>query len=134
MPIEAYFAVAAGGALGTLARYWLSGVIANTFGQTFPWDTLAINIAGSFAIGFFAALTGPNGRLLVGGTTRQFVIIGLCGGFTTFSAFSLQTLNLVNEGEWLAAGGNAVGSVVLCLAAAWLGMIAAAALNQIKGA
>lgn len=134
MPIDAYFAVAAGGALGTIARFWLSGMIANAVGQTFPWDTLAINVAGSFAIGFFAALSGPDGRLLVSGTTRQFVMIGLCGGFTTFSAFSLQTLSLMNDGEWLAAGANVVGSVGLCLISAWLGALAAGAINQLKGA
>jgi CrcB protein len=134
MPIRVYFAVAAGGALGTMARYWLSGVIANAFGQTFPWDTLLINVAGSFAIGFFGALTGPDGRFLVAGTTRQFVMIGLCGGFTTFSAFSLQTLNLLNDGEWIAAGGNVAGSVGLCLLAVWFGSLAGGALNQLKGA
>lgn len=134
MPVQTYFAVAVGGALGTAARYWLSGVIANAFGQTFPWDTLVINIAGSFVIGFFGALTGPDGRLLVGTTTRQFVMIGLCGGFTTFSAFSFQTLNLMNEGEWAAAGGNVLGSVILCLVFVWLGTLAAAAVNQLKGA
>jgi CrcB protein len=117
-----------------VARYWLSGVIANAFGQTFPWDTLVINVAGSFVIGFFATLTGPDGRFLVGGTARQFVIIGLCGGFTTFSAFSLQTLNLMNDREWLVAGGNVAGSVALCLVGVWLGSLAAAALNQLKGA
>jgi CrcB protein len=134
MPIMAYLAVAAGGALGTLARYWLSGVIANAFGQTFPWDILIINITGSFVIGFFATLTGPDGRFFVGGTTRQFMMIGLCGGYTTFSSFSLQTLNLAKDREWLAASGNIVGSVVLCLFFVWLGALLGSALNQLKGA
>jgi CrcB protein len=134
MPIMAYLAVAAGGALGTLARYWLSGVIANAFGQTFPWDILIINITGSFVIGFFATLTGPDGRFFVGGTMRQFVMIGLCGGYTTFSSFSLQTLNLAKDREWLAASGNIVGSVVLCLFFVWLGALLGSALNQLKGA
>lgn len=134
MPIMAYVAVAAGGALGTFARYWLSGVIANAFGQTFPWDTLIINVSGSFVIGFFGTLTGPDGRFFVSGTTRQFVMIGLCGGYTTFSSFSLQTLNLANDGEWLAAGGNILGSVVLCLFFVWLGASLGAMLNQMKGA
>lgn len=134
MPIETYFAVAVGGALGTVARYWLSGVIAHAVGQTFPWGTLAINVAGSFVIGFFGALTGPDGRLLVSGTMRQFVMIGVCGGFTTFSAFSWQTLNLMNEGEWAAAGWNVLGSVVLCLVFVWFGALAAGVLNQLKGA
>jgi len=134
MPIMVYIAVAAGGALGTLGRYWLSGVIANTFGQTFPWDTLIINVTGSFVIGFFGTLTGPDGRFFVSGTTRQFVMIGICGGYTTFSSFSLQTLNLANDGEWLAAGGNVLCSVVLCLFFVWLGASLGAALNQLKGA
>jgi CrcB protein len=129
-----YLLVAAGGAIGTAARYWLSGIIANAFGQTFPWGTLIVNVTGSFIIGFFAMATGPNGRLLVGGGTRQFVMVGLCGGYTTFSSFSLQTLNLMNDGEWLYAGGNVLGSVTLCLFFVWLGASAAAALNQLKGA
>jgi CrcB protein len=129
-----YFLVAAGGAVGTAARYWLSGIVANAFGQTFPWGTLIINVTGSFIIGFFATLTGPDGRLLVGGGARQFVMVGLCGGYTTFSSFSLQTLNLVNDGEWLYAGGNVLGSVTLCLLFVWIGATAATALNQLKGA
>ncbi|HVV28195.1 MAG TPA: fluoride efflux transporter CrcB [Rhizomicrobium sp.] len=134
MTLQLYLAVAAGGALGTVARYFLSGLIANAFGQTFPWGTLVINVTGSFIIGFFGTLTGPDGRLLVGGTTRQFVMVGICGGYTTFSSFSLQTLALANDGEWLYAAGNVIGSVALCLVFVWLGSISAAALNQLKGA
>ena len=134
MPLQMYLAVAAGGALGTVARYFLSGVVANAFGQTFPWGTFIINVTGSFVIGFFNALTGPDGRVLVSGITRQFVMIGICGGYTTFSSFSQQTLNLMNDGEWLYAGGNIVGSVALCLFFVWLGAMAGAALNQLKGA
>jgi CrcB protein len=108
-------------------------MVARQFGETFPWGTIIVNIVGSFIIGFFATLSGPDGRLLVGTTTRQFVMIGLCGGYTTFSSFSLQTLNLVRDGEWFAAGANIALSVVLCLFAVWLGHIAAATLNQLKG-
>jgi CrcB protein len=129
-----YLAIAAGGALGTVARYFLSGVVAHVFGETFPWGTLIINVTGSFVIGFFSVLAGPDGRLMVGGTTRQFVMVGLCGGYTTISTFSLQTLNLMNEGEWLAAGANMAGSVFLCLLAVWLGAVSASALNQLRGA
>lgn len=132
--MQMYLAVALGGALGTVARYFLSGVVADAFGQTFPWGTLIINVTGSFVIGFFGALTGPDGRLLVSGTVRQFVMIGICGGYTTFSSFSLQTLNLANDGEWLAAGGNIAGSVILCLVFVWIGAAAGMALNQLKGA
>ncbi|HEY5047460.1 MAG TPA: fluoride efflux transporter CrcB [Rhizomicrobium sp.] len=134
MPLQMYLAVAAGGAIGTMARYFLSGVIANAFGQTFPWGTLVINVTGSFIIGFFATLTGPDGRFLVSGTTRQFVMVGICGGYTTFSSFSLQTLNLMNDREWLYSTGNIVGSVVLCMFFVWLGATVATALNQLKGA
>ncbi len=134
MPLQMYLVVAVGGAIGTVGRYFLSGVVANAFGQTFPWGTLIINVTGSFVIGFFAGLSGPDGRLMVSGTTRQFVMTGLCGGYTTFSSFSLQTLNLMNDGEWLYASGNVLGSVFLCLLFVWLGAITAAALNQLKGA
>jgi len=128
----AYIWVALGGALGTTARYWLSGVVARSFGETFPWGTLIINVTGSFVIGFFGALTGPDGRLFVGSTARQFVMIGMCGGYTTFSSFSLQTLNLMNNGEWLRAGANIGMSVVLCMIAVWAGVILAASINAIR--
>ncbi|HXS07816.1 MAG TPA: fluoride efflux transporter CrcB [Rhizomicrobium sp.] len=129
-----YLAVAAGGALGTVARYFLSGLVASTFGETFPWGTLIINVTGSFIIGFFGTLTGPDGRILVSGTTRQFVMVGLCGGYTTFSSFSLQTLNLMSDGEWAHASANVFGSVGLCLLFVWFGSVSAALLNQLKGA
>ena len=134
MELQLYLAVAAGGALGTAGRFFLSGVIANAFGATFPWGTLIINITGSFVIGFFGTLTGPDGRLLVSGVTRQFVMVGICGGYTTFSSFSLQTLNLMNDGEWLYAGWNVLGSVALCLLFVWIGAVMAATFNQLKGA
>src|SRR5580692_11138271 len=85
--MEAYIWVAVGGAVGTIGRYWLSGLVASVAGETVPWGTLLINVSGSFVIGFFAALTGPNGRVFVASNPRQFVMVGLCGGFTTFSSF-----------------------------------------------
>jgi CrcB protein len=94
---------------------------------------MIINVTGSFAITFFAGLTNPEGTVAVGPTGRQFFMTGICGGYTTFSSFSLQTLNLAHDGEWLWAGGNAALSLVLCLAAAWLGHLAAAAINHLKG-
>jgi CrcB protein len=129
-----YLAVALGGALGTMGRYFVSGLVANAFGETFPWGTLIINITGSFIIGFFGTLTDPEGRLIVGGMTRQFVMVGVCGGYTTFSSFSLQTLNLMRDGEWVPASGNVLGSVIFCLIGVWLGAVSATAINQIKGA
>ncbi len=134
MPFQLYAVVALGGALGTVARYFVSGVVANAFGETFPWGTMIINITGSFIIGFFWTLTAPDGRLFVSGSTRQFVMTGFCGGFTTFSSFSLQTMNLMRDGEWLYAGGNVLGSVTLCMIGVWLGSLTAATLNQLKGA
>lgn len=128
-----YLWIMLGSALGGAARYWFSGVIANRIGETFPWGTMLVNISGSFVIGFFATLTGPDGRLLVGTQARQFVMIGLCGGYTTFSSFSLQTLNLTLDGEWLRAGANVMLSVLFCLLAVWLGHILAVLLNQMKG-
>lgn len=127
-----YIWVALGGAIGTAARYWLSGVVAQSFGETFPWGTLIINVTGSFVIGFFAALTGPDGRLFVGSNARQFVMIGMCGGYTTFSSFSLQTLNLANSGEWFRAIANVGLSVMLCLIAVWAGVVLAGLLNAMK--
>jgi CrcB protein len=132
MPISLYLTIAAGGAVGTLLRYIISGLVATRFGETFPWGTLIINVTGSFVIGLFAVLTGPDGRYYVDGITRQFVMVGICGGYTTFSSFSLQTLNLMRDGQWLYAGGYIVGSVVLCLLFVWLGAIAAAAFNQLR--
>ena len=127
-----YLWVALGGAIGTTGRFFLSGLVARLIGETFPWGTLAINVTGCFIIGFFATLTGPNGRLYVGSTARQFVMTGMCGGYTTFSSFSLQTLNLANDGEWLRAGANAGLSLVLCLIAVWAGSVLATAINTMK--
>lgn len=128
----AYFWIAVGSALGGVARYWFSGVAARLWGETFPLGTLLINVGGSFVIGFFGALTGPDGRIFVGSTARQFVMIGICGGFTTFSSFSLQTLNLLNDSEWFSAGGYVGGSVALCLVAVWAGHALAVGLNALK--
>jgi len=125
-----YLLIALGGALGSMARFALSGVVAHHAGETFPWGTLAVNVLGSFVIGFFAAFTGPEGRVLVGPNGRQFFMTGVLGGFTTFSSFSLQTLALARDGEWLRSGGNAVGSLILCLTAVWLGHLLAVTLNS----
>jgi len=76
-----YCWIAVGSALGGVARYWCSGVAARLFGETFPWGTLFVNVTGSFIIGFFATLTGPDGRIFAGSAMRQFVMLGLLGGF-----------------------------------------------------
>jgi CrcB protein len=128
-----YLYVAAGGAIGTIGRFWLNGLVSRRFGETFPLGTLVINVTGSFAIAFFATLTAPEGRWLVPPNRRLFFMTGVCGGYTTFSSFSLQTLNLALDGEWLYAGANTVLSVALCLLAAWLGYVAAASIKPTKG-
>jgi CrcB protein len=128
-----YLLIALGGALGSVARFAISGFVANHFGTTFPWGTFIINVTGSFIIGFYSTLTGPEGRVFASGNSRQFFMTGICGGYTTFSSFSLQTLNLARDDEWLQAGSNVVGSVATCLVAVWLGHLAAAYINQLKG-
>jgi fluoride exporter len=128
-----YFWIAVGSALGGMARYACQSAFTNWLGPSFPWGTLVVNVAGSFVIGFFAALTGPDGRVLVGNNTRLFFMVGLCGGYTTFSSFSLQTLSLVQDGEVVRAGLNIGGSVVLCLMSVWLGYVAALAVNAVRG-
>jgi fluoride exporter len=132
--MESYLWIAGGGALGSMARYWLSGLVDTMLSGTFPWGTLVVNVLGSLIIGFFAAITGPepHGRIIVEATTRQFVMIGILGGFTTFSSFSLQTLNLVNDGEWLYAGLNISASVVLCLLSVWAGHVIAIYISVMK--
>jgi CrcB protein len=127
-----YLWVAIGSALGGMARYGCSGLAARLVGETFPWGTLLVNVAGSFVIGFAATLTGPDGRIFVGSMARQFVMVGFCGGFTTFSSFSLQTLNLLNDGEWFRAGANIGGSVICCLVAVWVGHLLAGSINTMR--
>ena len=119
-----------GGGLGSLARWGFSGWVANTIGQTFPWGTLLVNISGSFVIGLFATVTGPDGRWLAPTTFREFFMLGVCGGYTTFSSFSLQTLTLAEDGQWFKAGANCVLSVALCLIGVWFGHLLASAINS----
>lgn len=119
-----------GSGIGGGLRYWMSGAVAARFGETFPWGTLLVNVLGSFVIGMFVTLTGPDGRWFVPASARIFFTYGLCGGFTTFSSFSLQTLNLARDAQWLYAGLNVLGSVALCLVCVWLGHLLATQLNR----
>lgn len=120
--------VAFGSALGGVARYGTGILAARIAGEGFPWGTLAVNVAGSLVIGLFVAATTPGGRFAAGEEIRAFVAVGLCGGFTTFSAFSMQTFALIQQGDWPRAGLNVAASIVLCLLAVWLGHAAGSVL------
>ena len=131
--MQAYLWIGLGGALGSMARHWSNGAISALMGVGFPWGTLVINVLGSFIIGFAAATMTTDGRFPSGDTPRQFVMVGICGGYTTFSAFSLQTLSLIQGGQCLPAMGNAALSVGLCIIAVWLGYAAGLALKPANG-
>jgi len=125
-----YMWVALGAALGGMFRYWCYGAAARLIGETFPWGTLVVNVAGSAFIGWFATLTGPEGRTLAPVSMRLFVMTGICGGYTTFSTFSLETLRLMQDGEWTQAGANIAASLILCLGGVWAGHATAVWMNQ----
>ncbi|SRR5579859_1369164 len=129
MSFTACLIVMIGGALGTLARYGVS-VLAAPYSRDLPWGTIVINITGSFVIGLFGTLTLATGRFPVSDNLRLFVMIGLCGGYTTFSSFSLQTLDLIRAGAMTRAMINIVVSVVLCVAATACGHLIAAHFND----
>jgi fluoride exporter len=126
----AYVWIALGSAIGGAARYWWYGFMSRHAGETFPWGTLAVNVIGCAFIGFFATFTGSDGRVMVAPAVRQFVMPGICGGFTTFSTFSLETLNLVRDGEWGKAAINVLASLVLCGMGVFMGHNLAAAMNE----
>lgn len=113
----AWIAVALGGAIGSVGRFWLTGVMAALTGPRFPWGTLLINVLGSFIIGLVGGITLTPARVGLHPDLRIFLMTGVCGGFTTFSAFSLQTLELMQAGETIPALAYALGSVVLCVIA-----------------
>lgn len=125
-----YLWVCVGGAIGSGLRFWVSGMVAERVGQTFPLGTLVVNVTGSFVVGILAGMCIPEGRWMLTPNARTFLMIGLCGGYTTFSSFSLQTLTLVQEGEWLRAGLNSFLSFALCLVAVWLGYFLSSLANK----
>jgi len=126
-----YACVAIGAVLGGLARYLVSLLILPVWG--FPLATLFVNVTGSFIIGFYGTLSGPDGRWFASTQQRQFVMTGFCGGYTTFSSFSLETVRLLHAGLTKTALLNIVVSVVTWLVAVWLGYAAASRLNRLKG-
>jgi len=121
----AYLWVAIGGALGSVARYGCSGLALRWFGLGFPYGTLFVNVCGSFVIGMLGTLALDGERSLSTIDVRAFLIVGMLGGFTTFSSFSFETLNLARTGNLSVAATNVVLSLVLCLGAVWLGYASA---------
>ncbi len=121
-----YASVAAGSVIGSVLR-WLVG-------SALPWGVLIVNLTGSFVIGFFAGMSEPGGRWFVGPRMRHFFMTGVCGGFTTFSMFSLETLRLLQQGKFVSAAAYIIVSLLAWLGAVWAGDALAARLNRLKGA
>lgn len=115
------FAIAAGGAVGALMRYWMSTGVYSLLGRGFPYGTLAVNVLGSALMGLLYVLLLE--RMVGSPELRAALLVGLLGSFTTFSTFSIETLNLVEQADYLKAGMNILLSVTACLGAAWLGLI-----------
>jgi CrcB protein len=130
--ILATFWVAIGGAIGSVARFWLTEFSARLWGGEFPWGTIIANVTGSFLIGLIAALPVMGPRELLGPLGRQFLMVGIMGGYTTFSSFSLQTLTMMQNGHVGKAIANVGGSVALCLIAVALGYAAGAAVSAAR--
>jgi CrcB protein len=126
-----YISVALGSIVGAVARFLVSVLSVSQFGDGFPWGTLFVNVTGSFAIGFYAALTGPDGRLLVSARQRLFVMVGICGGYTTFSSFSLETLRLAQSGNIRTAFVYLLVSAITWIASVWIGYALAARTNRL---
>ena len=130
-----YMVIGLGGALGSMLRFGLGSLIDSNVqktGQIFPWGTVIVNITGCFVIGFIFTISSSEGRIILGSLTRNFILIGILGGYTTFSSFSLQTLTLALSGQRWEALANVLVSVVLCLVGCWLGAMLAGSLNQMR--
>ncbi|MBX9703735.1 MAG: fluoride efflux transporter CrcB [Silvanigrellaceae bacterium] len=127
-----YLCVAFGSALGGIARYYCTTIADRYFVNQFPWGTLFVNIIGSFIIGFCAALSFSHNKSFFSAHMQKFIIVGFCGGYTTFSSFSLETFKFIEQQEFLKAFSNISCSFILCLAATFLGYMLATQLNQTR--
>jgi len=130
-----YIVIGLGGALGSMLRFGLGSLIDSNVqktGQIFPWGTIVVNITGCLVIGFIFTISASEGRIILSSLTRNFIMIGILGGYTTFSSFSLQTLTLMQAGQRWEAAANVLLSVVLCLVGVWLGAMLAGSLNQMR--
>jgi CrcB protein len=121
--MKVVLAVAAGGAVGSVLRFWMSTGVHALVGRSFPYGTLAVNVLGCLSMGFLFVLFLE--RLSDDAVLRAGILIGVLGGFTTFSSFSIETFNLIEQGAHLKAAINMVASLVLCVAATWIGVILA---------
>jgi len=133
--LNQYLVIGFGGALGSMLRFGLGSWIDSSAakgGVIFPWGTIVVNITGCFIIGFIATISATDGRWFLSPLTRQFIMIGILGGYTTFSSFSLQTLSLAQDGQLGSVAANVLLSVVLCLLGVWLGAMLAGSLNQLR--
>jgi len=130
--LRLYAAVGLGSVIGGSLRWLASEALRAALGPDFPWGTLCVNVSGSFLIGFYAAMAGPDGRLLAGPVQRQFVMTGFCGGFTTFSIFSLDTVLLVEAGDIRTAAAFVGASLALWFAAVWAGFGFATRFNRLR--
>jgi CrcB protein len=130
-----YLVIGLGGALGSMLRFGLGSLIDTSVQKTgyiFPWGTIVVNITGCFVIGFIFTISTGEGRLLLSPLTRNFITIGILGGYTTFSSFSWQTLVLAQSGQRWEAAANVLLSIVLCLVGVWLGAFVAGWINQLR--
>jgi fluoride exporter len=134
--LQQYLVIGVGGALGSMLRFgvgsWIDSGMSKGTGPIFPWGTIVVNITGCFVIGFIFTISTADGRWLISPLTRNFITIGILGGYTTFSSFSWQTLALAQDGQWGAAAANVLLSVVLCLMGVWLGATVAGSINQMR--
>jgi fluoride exporter len=130
-----YLVIGLGGALGSMLRFFIGSVIDMSVrkgASPFSWGTIIVNITGCFIIGFIWTISASEGRILLSSYTRSFILIGILGGYTTFSSFGLQTFLLVQANQRWEAAANVLLSVVLCLLGVWLGAMLAGAINQMR--